>query len=373
MMNPQSESLMDSDYARSLHDDLSNGIGLPASWYHGSEIADVELDRVFGSAWQYAGHTSRIENTGDYFTTKVGKMPVVVTRGNDGNIHAFANVCRHRYHEVAQGEGNCKVFVCPYHAWSYNLDGTLRAAPRQNNEENFDPGSIRLLPLPVELFGPLIFVAPTEQPPIAFLDQIAPLPEMIETWGIDLSSLKFANKTEHAMATNWKVYIDNVLECYHCPQAHKQLCEMLNASPDVYKLEAHKYTSIQTSEMTEKYKPILGSRNPKIPDFTFAYVWPNLMINFAERELNVAWLEPSGPSSCTMHMENYDSGDLEPEYIEANEIFGTKTYDEDIALVESVQRGLESGKITRGRFMKNSEHLAIHFNRLLIDELSRPR
>ncbi len=114
---------------------LARGETLPARWYVDSQIFDDEKRRIFHRTWQYVGHTGQVASVGDFFTTQLGDLPVVIVRDASGALRAFANVCRHRGSEVVlECAGNRKTLQCHYHGWTYNLDGTLRTAPRENEQ-----------------------------------------------------------------------------------------------------------------------------------------------------------------------------------------------------------------------------------------------
>ena len=139
---------------------LADGQTLPVTWYTRDTIFRLERERIFGRSWQYVGHTGWAREAGDYFTGRAGHVPIVVARDATGALRAFVNVCRHRGHEVASGTGNRRTLQCPYHGWTYDLDGSLRAAPRAERERAFDPATCGLVPVAVDTWGPLIFVNP---------------------------------------------------------------------------------------------------------------------------------------------------------------------------------------------------------------------
>src|SRR3954453_1352982 len=109
--------------------DLDRGISLPSSWFTDPAITALEQERIFRRSWQYVGRAEQVAQVGDYLTGTVGGIPIVVVRAEHG-LNALINVCRHRRHEVMSGTGNRKLLQCPYHAWTYELDGRLRTAPR---------------------------------------------------------------------------------------------------------------------------------------------------------------------------------------------------------------------------------------------------
>ncbi|MGZ3676448.1 MAG: aromatic ring-hydroxylating oxygenase subunit alpha [Ktedonobacterales bacterium] len=143
---------------------LDQGATLPAQWYTSDAVFERERDHVFRRCWQYVGLTEQLARPGDFFTAQLGEVPIVLTRAEDGQIRAFANVCRHRGALVVREEcGNRKTLQCHYHAWTYNLDGSLRAAPAAKEEASFDERAFRLIPMQVETWGPFIFVNPDRE------------------------------------------------------------------------------------------------------------------------------------------------------------------------------------------------------------------
>jgi phenylpropionate dioxygenase-like ring-hydroxylating dioxygenase large terminal subunit len=126
---------------------------LPFSWYTDGEILRREQERIFRRSWQYAGRADQVSEPGSYFAAWAGEVPVVVTRAGDGELRAFANVCRHRGSVLVEGEGRRATIQCPYHAWTYGLDGRLGAAPRSDGEDGFDRDELSLVPMRLETWG----------------------------------------------------------------------------------------------------------------------------------------------------------------------------------------------------------------------------
>lgn len=181
-----------SDLAR----DLARGLSLPASWYTDPKVVEQERERIFRRTWQYVGRTEQVSKVGDFFTASVGDIPIVVVRSEKA-LSAFVNVCRHRRHEVMSGAGNVKSLQCPYHAWRYDLDGRLRAAPRSEHEKGFDRKDYPLLSLSVETWGPFVFVNPDlTAPPLTQI--LGDLPRIMA--GVDWSSTSCAFISER---TGW--------------------------------------------------------------------------------------------------------------------------------------------------------------------------
>ena len=220
-----------------LADDLDSGLSLPAYWYTDPAITDLERERIFLRTWQYVGRRAQVAEVGDYFTATVLDLPVVVVRDEEG-LRAFVNVCRHRRHLVMSGAGNKKVLQCPYHAWTYGLDGCLRAAPRSDRERDFDKEDYPLLPLRLDTWGPWVFVnADTEAEPLESV--LGQLPAIIARSGLDPNQLGFRHRREWARDANWKAMLENYLECYHCPTQHPGFSAIIDVDPDTYSLQPH--------------------------------------------------------------------------------------------------------------------------------------
>ena len=133
---------------------------LPYAWYSDPEQLRREQEAIFRSTWQYVGHTGQLARPG-FFAAEAGRTPIVVTRDREGVLRGLVNVCRHRGHVVAEGEGTRETLQCPYHAWTYGLDGRLRAAPRSEEEPDFPQDDLCLLPVAVGTWGPFVFANAT--------------------------------------------------------------------------------------------------------------------------------------------------------------------------------------------------------------------
>ena len=191
---------------------LEDGWTLPASWYSDANVYELERSRIFSAAWQYAGPLEWVADRGCFFAVQVGHVPVAIVRGGDGALRGFVNVCRHRGHLVVSGEGCRETLQCPYHAWTYDLDGTLRKAPRAEREPGFDPAGLSLLPVSVGTWGPFVFVNPDPdaEPLEATLGE---LPAIVSGSGVDLDTIRFHSHHEWPILANWKVAMENFLEC----------------------------------------------------------------------------------------------------------------------------------------------------------------
>jgi carnitine monooxygenase subunit len=360
---------------RDLAAELEHGASLPASWYTDAGVAAWERERIFRRSWQYVGRTEQVRQTGDYFTGVVGDIPIVVVRSAE-EIRAFVNVCRHRRHEVISGAGNCKVLQCPYHAWTYGLDGQLRAAPRSDHEPGFNRASLPLLPVRAETWGPFIFVdIAQEGPPLTRV--LGELPSHIAGSGLRLEALRFRDRDEWTARANWKVMIENFLECYHCPVQHPGFTTVVDVAEDSYRLGAHEWFSSQIAPVRRSAlegngrKPAYDVRGA-VTQAQYHYLWPNLTLSINPGHPNLSldvWV-PDGPDRTYGFSEHYFGPDV-PEAMQREIIeFNRQVGREDDALTDSVQRGLRAGIPARGRLLTRSEHLVIHFQKLVLSALA---
>ena len=246
---------------------LASGHTLPARWYADDAVFQAEKERIFHRAWQYVGHTGSVAKPGDFITTRLGDIPIVIARDNDGSLRAFANVCRHRGSEVVlECAGNRKTLQCHYHGWTYDLDGTLRNAPRANEQASFAKENFSLIPFAVEAWGPMIFVTP-DRTAGPFREVIGDLPALFERAGVDLARMRMYRQDVYEIASNWKIIIENFNECYHCPIAHPAFSEVVDT--DHYSADvSHEYYSTY-------HGPLLRSRDNAV---NYATLWPTAMI-----------------------------------------------------------------------------------------------
>ena len=324
---------------------------LPYDWYSDPEILRREQERIFSTAWQYVGHTGQLAEPG-YFATQVGRTPVVVTRDREGVLRGFVNVCRHRGFVVAEGEQRRETLQCPYHAWTYGLDGRLRAAPRSDEEQHFPQDELGLKPVAVATWGPFLFAnaGPEAEP----LDQaLGSLPAQVAELGLDVDSLVFHTRWEAEVAANWKIVCENFLECYHCQVAHPGFSEVIDVSPEAYMLSSD-------GRLTTQHGPLrTASPADVLPRSQFHYLWPNLEINIfpGEPNISIGPSYPLAPDRTYRFLDYFFGPNVTQEWIDDLLAFDDQVGKEDAVLVEGVQRGVASGALERGVLMSRSEQL----------------
>jgi phenylpropionate dioxygenase-like ring-hydroxylating dioxygenase large terminal subunit len=361
--------------AGGLRERLAAGATLPAGWYSDPAVLRLEEETIFARAWQYAGRADLVAEPGSFFTSMAGHIPVVVVRDREGVLRAFVNVCRHRGHLVAEGAGKRGSLQCPYHAWTYALDGTLRRAPRSEREPGFDPDAFSLLPVAVDAWGPLVFVNPDPGAgPLA--DALGRLPDLVARSGLEPERLRFRERSEWEIASNWKIALENYLECYHCPVAHPGFSQVIDVDADAYQLEAEGLVSSQFGDVrASALAGVTGaSYQPEGPVAQAQYhlLWPNVTFNLdpGPGNMSVDVTRPLGPGRCVGASDYFFYEDVPDETARQMMAFAGQVAAEDAALVESVHAGLASGMVPEGRLLLSSEHLIQHFQGLVYEALA---
>ena len=261
---------------------------------------------------------------------------------------------------------------CPYHAWTYELDGTLRRAPRSESEPGFDPASFSLLPVSVDTWGPFVFVNPSATAePLAV--SLADLPARVEACGVDLSVLRFQSHHEWPSDVNWKVAIENYLECYHCAVAHPDFSKLIDVRPDEYQLIVERTYTSQIGSVRDSALDGSAAYDPRgeVTHSQFHHMWPNTTINVVPGPQNISmerWV-PTGPAQMVEVTDYFFGPDVTEQQIAEVLEFDNQVALEDLALVESVQKGLASGAVQQGRVMVESEQLLADFHRRVHDAL----
>jgi choline monooxygenase len=337
---------------------------LPWAWYTDRDVLRREGERIFARSWQYVGHSGQVAKEGSFFAGAAGEIPVVVTRARDGILRAFVNVCRHRGHVVATGAGERETLQCPYHAWTYALDGTLRAAPRSDREPGFDSEHLGLKAIAVDTWGPFVFVNPdADAPPLA--EALGDLPEVVAARGLDVDALRFHHRVEYEIRANWKIALENYLECYHCRLNHPGLVAV-----------------IDDRRLTLEARGLRASQfNPAHPDFDvrgglpngqFHLFFPSLKINVepGPPNLSIGPVWPVAPDRCRGYLDYFFAPDAPEDWIAEFLAFDDQVGAEDTALVEAAQAGAASGLVPEGRLLTHDEQLIAHFQAYVSERLS---
>jgi choline monooxygenase len=341
---------------------------IPALWYADPEIYAAECRSVFGATWQAIGRADQVREPGDFFTAEVAGEPIVVVRGDDGELRAFFNVCRHRGARVApQEQGHATRLRCRYHGWTYDLCGRLRGTPEFDGVADFRREDNGLPPVAVDVWGPLVWVHLGARPqPLA--KYLAPLPD--RTAPLKLDAHRFVTRREYRLACNWKVFVDNYLDGgYHVNTIHPGLAGVLDYSQ--YRTEIAGNTAVQISPLKSSASAELSGVRAGDNAY-YWWVFPSLMLNTYDRVMDTNLVLPLGPDACRVVFDFYvaDKGGPDAEAFVAKSIeVGHQIQLEDVGICEEVQRGLASRSYDTGRFSVRREAGGYHFHRLLARQL----
>ncbi len=325
---------------------------LPYAWYIDEELLRRERARIFARSWQYAGRTAQVDEPGSFLATDAGGIPILVTRDAQGTLHAFLNVCRHRGAVLTEGCGTRSTIQCHYHAWTYDLDGSLRSAPRSDREASFDADGLSLLPASVGTWGPFLFVNP-DADALSLEEHLGELPAILERV-IDVDALVFHSRVEFGSDANWKVVSENFLECYHCATAHPAFSDEVDVHPDRYVLEPHPTFASQYCRARSS-----GEAGQ------FHLLYPNIGINVfpGPANLSIGPILPTAPGRTERYLDYFFAADVDKDWLLGFFEFDDQVGREDTALVESVQRGMASGLVGHGVLLAEAEPLLAAFQR----------
>jgi len=344
---------------------------LAARYYTDPHVFEVEKAGVLARTWQFAGHASQLENPGDYFAFEIADESLFCIKGRDGVIRTFYNVCQHRAHQLVSGEGSTRVVVCPYHAWTYELTGGLRAAPNTKSVDGFDKSKICLTEVRTEEFLGFIFVnldADAKAMDDWFPNARAELESFVPQWA-ELKPLEWVEIPE---SCNWKVSIENYSECYHCSLNHPTFSTGV-IKPETYDIQPQGYCLRHTTESgpLDQMTYDINSGFENNDKYSSWFLWPMFSFQvYPGNLLNTYHWRAIDAGHVVVWRGWYSIGGYDDETVRrmAQQDRAT-TVEEDIHLVESVQRGLKSRGYVPGPLVVdpkcgvNSEHSVMHLQR----------
>jgi phenylpropionate dioxygenase-like ring-hydroxylating dioxygenase large terminal subunit len=337
---------------------------LPSSWYYAEDIYALERERIFCREWLCVGREEELPAPGDFLVRDVVGESIILVRNRQGVLRAFYNVCRHRGARLCRTDQGPpagmavhggviagRSILCPYHQWSYDLDGRLLAAPYMSTSVGFDKSGISLYPVGVEAWGGFIFVNLTPAEAGSCAAQLGEIPNRITRY--PLASLRIGHSITYSVAANWKAICENYNECYHCAGVHPELCSVVPAfreaggsGLDWSRGIAHRegaYTFTRSG--TTNRRPFPGLNQDEQERHKGEVIYPNLFVSLACDHVAVFILRPRGPErtdiDCHFLFEpcEIDKAGFDP--ADAVELWDI-TNRQDWAICESVQRGMHS-------------------------------
>ncbi len=343
---------------------------LPAAFYTDPRIFELERRTTFSVNWQLVARADQLAAPGRFVTAEIAGEPVVVVRGADGVLRGFFNVCRHHAAAVmTEPEGSAPHLRCPYHGWTYALDGALRGTPDFGGVCHFEKGQNGLVPVDVDQWEGFVFVR-LERGGRGLREELGGA-LVAEIAALGLAELTFVERRRYLLECNWKVFIDNYLDGgYHIPHLHLGLDSVLDYS--AYTIENGPRHCLQSSPLVTGAQPEVSAvrRGDRA-----RYYWlhPNAMINCYQGMMDVNLVRPLALDRTEVLFDFYFA-DVAGEEARARCLasieVSQRIQHEDVAICASVQRGLRSRAYDTGRLSVRREAGEHLFHRLLAGELT---
>jgi len=350
---------------------LAQAHTIPAAWYTDPRVFELERHTVFTRSWQVAGRLEELRGHGDYVASELSSgEPILVARAEDGTLRGFFNVCRHHAAAVvADGAGSARQFRCPYHGWTYGLDGTLKGTPDFSGVCNFERSANGLVPLDCAAAQKWVFARTSAGGPSLDDDLGAVLSKQLDA--VDLRHLHWVERRHYTLDCNWKVFVDNYLDGgYHIPLVHAGLDSVLDYSE--YTIEIGERFCLQSSPMNEEgADPVTGAVRQG-GRASYYWIYPNFMINCYGRAMDTNLVIPRSVDKTDVMFDFYFA-DVSADASARNRASIDVSHQiqlEDVAVCVSVQRGLRSRAYEAGRLSVRREAGEHLFHRLLHADLA---
>ena len=334
---------------------------LPGWIYHDAEYHGVEMDRVMRPAWQIVCHQSDLPVAGSYQTLDFLGEAIVVIRGDDDVIRAFANVCRHRAMRLVEGPSGCaRKLVCPYHAWAYALDGRLTGVPMRGDYPALDLAANGLHPIDLETWQGFVFVRLRDDGGPSVADMMAPAMAEVAPYRID-EMQPIGRPWARPRAVNWKNVGDNYSDNLHIPVAHDGLTRLFGKS---YAISNHGWVDRMSGALVDRpsanfWERFYQAHLPPVPHlperqqrlWLYFKLWPNMAFDLYADQIDFMHWLPTSPTTCELRVRSYALADDRREMRlvrYANDRINRVVNAEDSWLITRVQRGMETGRYTAG-------------------------
>jgi choline monooxygenase len=350
---------------------LEKAYTIPAPWYFDERIGQLERNSVFAANWQVVGRVDQVKERGQFFTIDVNQEPLLVVRSDDGKLRAFFNVCRHHAAAVVPESAGCaKQFRCPYHGWTYGNDGALKGMVEFEGVCNFERADNGLVLVRVDVWENFVLVN-LDGKAMPLADFLGKVPEIVAPLNIS-EKLHYFDRRIYTLNCNWKVYVDNYLDGgYHVPHAHKGLSSVVEYTK--YSIENYERACLQSSPLDSSGASDSSIGATRQGHAFYLWVYPNFMMNAYSGVMDTNLVLPLGVDKCAVIFDYYfsDISSEAQQHHRESIAVSEKVQDEDVAICDSVQRGLSSRAYMAGRLSVRREAGEHLFHRLLHADMTK--
>ncbi|MDH3439989.1 MAG: aromatic ring-hydroxylating dioxygenase subunit alpha [Gammaproteobacteria bacterium] len=370
---------------------------LPASWYYDPDHYRLELVEIWYRDWICVGHIDALKHNGDFFTARIGDQNIIVTRASKGDIRAWHNTCRHRGSILcAKTSGRFRNgrIICPYHTWTYSVDGELVATPGRIDTADFDAADYSLYEVHADTWRGFVFVNLSDTPAANLADFLGDETDFVANW--PLEDLRPVHQEVHTINCNWKIYWENFSECYHCPRVHPELCKVMPVYAKAVFDEADVpgwqplfdgdkgYGRVADDAITwtmdgQTTLPLLEGPTDEERDagLTFMSITSSFYIVAHPDYVRSVRIVPKGPERIDLVVDwllPASAGDVDQDTIDRIRALPMLVIEQDGAACELNQKGLRSNRFERGMLV-SQEYELWHFHEWLrsrLDEADPP-
>jgi len=356
---------------------IDAGRTVPSSWYTDPAVFEREQEAVMRTGWHYVTDTGALPDPGSRVLWDIGGVPIVVVRYLAGDIRGFVNICRHRAHPVVLEDQCRNTLQCSYHGWTYDLDGSLRNAPRSSGEPAFDPASLGLVPIQIHVWGPMVW-ANVSLDAAPFDEYADGLKAFLGSHGARVEEHELAFGHEWVVDCNWKVLLDNTIECYHCPTTHPELSAALVMDPAKQVLEVGGRSWIYHLIPFRDWVPdgITLQRDASGElTYVFSYLFPSTYVQYTGKGFDVGSVQAIAVDKVRWRHLAFLPKDTPAEVRAAGgqALAQEPTIHQDVAICNRVQASHETGFAPPGHLLSKSEGLLTHFYRRIVELVAGER
>jgi choline monooxygenase len=340
---------------------MSNSVqSIPANWYYDGEIYQREQKKIFEKNWTFIAQCTDVASPGQFVTSTIANQPVVIVRTSHGNLKGFLNLCRHRASMLCtKTSGIVPQFTCPYHAWSYDLDGVLKNAPGFEIGKDVDTENFSLIPIEVDTWNGMVFAC-LDKSCISLADWLGDILNLSGRFP-GVAEMDFEAMRSNDSDINWKNYSDNSAEGYHLSTIHPALkASLVSNQTRIKPFENGKFVGFDVT-----YKDADKNGSPGY----WIYKFPGLLLHFSMNSFNIERVIPVSPNRTIMQRWFWFMPFIGNEERQQTIDFSNQVMDEDVGICTRVQQNLEGGVYQTGLLSREREPGTIYFQQCVKESL----